>query len=101
MSIYDKQRSRFGVVTWNDETKTGKIVDAQGCSYEVGLKNLSPDCQGVLFVGEYVDGILIDFETVVDITGTAAMPEQDRPAILKSFEARLFAPSATQGKLRR
>ena len=87
---------------WNNADKTGKIVDAAGLIYNVGLKNLDPSVDGVLFPGETVEGILIDFETVVSVASiTAPDPEHSRAADFKAFEARYYAPSATSGKPRR
>ena len=100
MSIYDQSRTKFGVASWNNQDKTGKIVDAAGLIYNVGLKNLDRSADGVLFPGEAVEGILIDFETVVSVASIAAPdPEHSRAADFKAFETRYYAPSA--GKLRR
>ncbi len=102
MGLHDQERVRFKVVSWADCTKTGKIVDVQGIAYDVGIKSLSPDADGVLFPGEEVEGYLADWDQVLDIAGTAAnFPERNRAAAFKEFEARLFTPSADQGKPRR
>src|ERR1700745_2008255 len=78
MGIHDQQRLTFVVVSWCDKLKEGSIMDAQRVIYKVGLKNLSsPDCDGVLFPGETVEGVLHDSETVLDIMGTSAL--QERP----------------------
>ncbi len=89
MSIHDQERVRFKVVSWCDSTKTGKIVDVQGVVYDVGIKNLSPDADGVLFQGEETEGFLADWNQVLDIAGTAATLEKTRAAAFKEFEARL------------
>lgn len=82
VSIYDQPRTRFNVAIWNNADKTGKIVDAAGLIYNVGLKNLDPSVDGVLFPGETVEGILIDFETVVSVASITAPDPGER----KEFE---------------
>ena len=81
MSIHDQERVHFKVVSWSDCAKTGKIVDIAGVVYDVGIKNLSPDADGVLFPGEEVEGYLADWDQVLDIAGTAAnFPGRNRAA---------------------
>src|SRR6266699_1274506 len=67
VGLHDQERVRFKVVSWADCTKTGKIVDVQGIAYDVGIKSLSPDADGVLFPGEEVEGDLAGWNQFFDI----------------------------------
>ncbi len=78
MSIYDKQRGLFRVVEWDNEKKAGTIVDQYGMKYDVRLSNLAPEADGVLFVGEEVEGIAHDAQTILDILGTSASSMDER-----------------------
>src|SRR5437899_1568558 len=78
MSIHDKRYVLLTVIAWDSELKIGKIRDQQGSVYDVKLKHLTPECDGCLFVGETVEGVVTDWNIVQEIIGTAAPDERKR-----------------------
>jgi hypothetical protein len=63
-AIAEAQRQKFTVLAWDKTAKRGVVADAQHQRYNVTLRCMMTECQQILYVGEDISGVLIDWQTV-------------------------------------
>ena len=82
MGIYDKQRMQFKVRSWDQSAGTGTVIDKQGITYLVAVKDLDETAMGQLYVGEVISGFAESATRVSDL-----MPDQALSHERKEFSS--------------